>query len=79
MDLHDLVAGIHASVAVRTAGLVRRLGLTEPVGMTGGVARNGGVVRALETELGVGIAVSPQSQLAGAWGAAVYGWNKEKE
>lgn len=79
VDLHDLVAGIHASVAVRTAGLVRRLGLTEPVGMTGGVARNGGVVRALETELGVGIAVSPQSQLAGAWGAAVYGWNKEKE
>ena len=53
VDLHDLVAGIHASVAVRTAGLARRLGVTEPVGMTGGVAQNAGVVRALERELGV--------------------------
>ena len=79
VDQHDLVAGIHASVAVRTAGLARRLGVTEPVGMTGGVARNDGVVRALETELGVKIAVSPQSQLAGAYGAAVYGFNKKKE
>jgi len=78
VDLHDLVAGIHASVAVRTAGLARRLGVTEPVGMTGGVARNAGVVRALEKELGLGIAVSPHSQLAGAWGAAIYGWNKTK-
>ena len=79
VDLHDLVAGIHASVAVRTAGLVRRLGVTAPVGMTGGVARNAGVVRALENELGTSIAVSPLSQLAGAYGAAVYGWNKMKE
>lgn len=76
VDLHDLVAGIHASVAVRTAGLARRLGVTEPVGMTGGVAQNAGVVRALEKELGVRIAVSPLSQLAGAYGAAICGWNK---
>ena len=78
VDLHDLVAGIHASVAVRTAGLVRRLGITRPVGMTGGVARNAGVVRALEKELGTDIAVSPMAQLAGAFGAAVYGWNKKR-
>ena len=79
VDLCDLVAGIHASVAVRTAGLVRRLGLKEPVVMTGGVARNAGVVRALEKELNVSIGVSPMAQLAGALGAAVYGWNKAKE
>ena len=36
-------------------------------------------VAALEKELGVGIAVSPLAQLAGAYGAAVYGWNKWKE
>ena len=76
VDLHDLVAGIHASVAIRTAGLARRLGVTEPVGMTGGVAQNAGVVRALEKELGVRIAVSPLSQLAGAYGAAICGWNR---
>ncbi len=79
VDLHDLVAGIHASVAVRTAGLARRLGIVQPVGMTGGVARNVGVVRALEKELGVAIGVSPMAQLAGAYGAAIYGWNKRKE
>ena len=79
VDLHDLVAGIHASVAVRTASLARRLGVTAPVGMTGGVARNAGVVRALEKELDMPIAVSPMAQLAGAWGAAIYGWNKRKE
>lgn len=79
VDLHDLVAGIHASVAVRTAGLVRRLGVMPPLGMTGGVARNAGVVRALERELDTPIAVSPMAQLAGAYGAAIYGWNKRKE
>ena len=52
------------------------LGVTEPVGMTGGVAQNAGVVRALEKELGVRIAVSPLAQLAGAYGAAICGWNK---
>lgn len=79
VNLYDLVAGIHASVAVRTAGLTRRLGVTPPVGMTGGVARNAGVVRALEKELNTSITVSPLAQLAGAYGAALYGWNKRKE
>ena len=79
VDLCDLVAGIHASVAVRTAGLARRLGVTAPVGMTGGVALNAGVIRALEKELDMPIAVPPLAQLAGAYGAAVYGWNKRKE
>ncbi len=78
-DLCDLVAGIHASVAAKTAGLVRRLGVTAPVAMTGGVAKNGGVVRALEKELNTSIAVSPLAQLAGALGAAVFAWNKRKE
>lgn len=79
VNLCDLVAGIHASVAVRTAGLARRLGLLEPVAMTGGVAQNAGVVRALEKELNTTISVSPMAQLAGAYGAAIYGYKKVKE
>ena len=78
-DLNDLVKGIHRSVAVRTASLVRRLGVEGPVAMTGGVARNAGVVRALEKELGESIRVSPLAQLAGALGAAVYGWKKRRK
>jgi len=76
VDLRDLVKGIHRSVAVRTASLARRLGVEAPIAMTGGVARNAGAVRALERELGAPIRVSPLAQLAGALGAAVYGWRK---
>ena len=75
VDLCDLVAGIHRSVAVRTAALARRLGIAEPVAMSGGVALNAGVVKALEEELGLQISVSPLAQLNGAYGAAVHGWN----
>lgn len=68
----DIVAGIHNSVAKRTAGLVRRLGpVQEPVAMSGGVAKNSGVVRALEHELGTSIVVCDISQLCGALGAAL--------
>ena len=75
VDICDLIAGIHASVAVRTASLARRLGVTPPVAMTGGVAQNAGVVRALEKVLATPVSVSPLCQLAGAYGAAIYGWN----
>ena len=61
---------------MRTASLIRRLGAEAPLGMTGGVALNAGVVRSLEQELGKTIRVSPLAQLAGALGAAVYGWRK---
>ena len=78
-DLCALVKGIHMSAAVRTAALARRLGVEAPVAMTGGVARNAGVVRALEKELGTSIRVSPLAQLAGALGAAIYGWKKRRD
>ncbi len=76
VQINDLVAGIHGSVASKTAGLVRRLGLKEPVGMSGGVAQNEGVVRALSRELGTEITVIPEPQLSGAYGAALYAYRK---
>ena len=79
VDICDLIAGIHASVATRTASLARRLGVTEPVAMTGGVAQNSGVVRALERELGTDIAVSELCQFCGAYGAAIYAWRKSTD
>ena len=79
VDINDLVAGIHRSVAVRTAALARRLGIVQPVAMSGGVALNAGVVKALEEELGTEIKVSPLAQLNGAYGAAVHAWNKQLE
>ena len=79
VDIADLVAGIHRSVAVRTAALARRLGVLPPVAMSGGVALNGGVVKALEEELETTIMVSPLAQLNGAYGAAVHAWKKYTE
>lgn len=75
-DIRDLVAGLHASVAVKAASLARRLGVLPPVVMTGGVALNGGVVAALEKELHLPIFVSPIAQLNGAYGAAIWAWRK---
>ena len=75
-NIHDLVAGIHISVASRTAALVKRLGLLAPAIMTGGVALNSGVVRALERELNTEIQVSPLAQLNGAYGAGISAYRR---
>lgn len=75
----DLVAGIHQSVATRTASLVKRLGVQSPVVMTGGVAQNRGVVRALERLLGVPIEPLPEAQMVGALGAALFAWENYQQ
>lgn len=72
----DVVSGICNSVASRVASLVKRVGVKETVFMSGGVARNGGVRRALEKELGVEITYSDFSQMMGAYGAALYAYEK---
>ncbi|MDD7363463.1 MAG: acyl-CoA dehydratase activase [Firmicutes bacterium] len=76
IPIPNVVRGIHASVATKVAGLARRVGLKEPVAMTGGVSKNPGIVRALEEELGCEIKVSKDSQLAGAFGAALYAFEQ---
>lgn len=73
-DVKNIIRGIHQSVASRVAGQAKRIGVVPKVAMTGGVSRNMGVVRALEKELETDIAVSDQSQLAGAFGAAIYAY-----
>lgn len=72
----DLVAGICASVAVRTAALAKRVGIQDAVCMSGGVAQNEGVRAALSRAIGHEILVSPFAQYFGALGAARYGWQK---
>lgn len=75
-DRRDIIAGIHRSVASRTAGIARRVSIRDDVVMTGGVAQNYGVVQALEEELGHSILVSPLTQYVGALGAALYAAQK---
>jgi predicted CoA-substrate-specific enzyme activase len=72
----DLVAGICASVASRTAALAKRAGVKKEVYMSGGVAQNGGVRAALAKELGVEIKYAKDAQYMGALGAAIAGFEK---
>lgn len=79
VPIPNIVAGIHASVARRTAGLARRLGIEEKVAMSGGVAQNGGIVRALERELNTTVYVVENPQIAGALGAAIIAYEDSKK
>ena len=72
MDLEDIVAGLHVSIASRLNSMVRKVGLVEDVALTGGCALNDGLAKALEDKLGVTVRKLPRDpQIAGAIGAAV--------
>ena len=70
-SIADIVAGIHESVAERTAGLAKRVGIASEVAMTGGVALNEGLRNRLSRKIGCPILISPLAQLNGALGAAL--------
>ena len=67
----NIIAGIHFSIAGRTAAMAQKVGLTSPVVMTGGVDKNSGVIKALQDKTGQEIEVPENPQVIGALGAAV--------
>jgi len=71
MNKGRIIAGIHRSVACRVAAMAERLGKGERIIFTGGVAKNDGVKEFLSRELDRETVVLPESQLAGALGAAL--------
>jgi predicted CoA-substrate-specific enzyme activase len=72
VDRAAIVAGINYSLGSAAATMVRRLGAEPEITVTGGVAKNAGVVKALEENLGMGVApVGVDPQLVGAIGAAL--------
>jgi activator of 2-hydroxyglutaryl-CoA dehydratase len=72
VDLADIVAGLHASIASRLNSMVRKVGLVEDVVLTGGCAKNDGLAKALEDKLGMAVKkLSLDPQIAGAIGAAL--------
>jgi predicted CoA-substrate-specific enzyme activase len=77
MELTDIVAGLHASIAGRLNSMVRKVGLVEDVALTGGCAKNEGLAKALEEKLGVAVKKLPKDpQIAGAIGAALIAKDK---
>lgn len=76
VERERIIAGIHRSVASRIAAMAERLGKGDRIGFTGGVAKNEGVKEFLSRELGRDIIAVPESQLAGALGAAILAQEK---
>ena len=70
--VEDILAGVHSSIALRSAALMRRVGVDEEVSFTGGVSRNTAMVAALEERLGCKLNVSEDSHYMGALGAALF-------
>jgi len=67
----DIIAGIHESIAARTASMARNINIAKPVVMTGGVSKNVGMRDALSKALGVKLEVPEHAQVCGAIGAAI--------
>ena len=71
VDLNNIVAGVHRSIANKACSLVYRIGLQQEVVMCGGVAQDLGVVDAIEQELKCKVTVAQNPQITGALGAAL--------
>jgi len=76
VDRGRIIAGLHRSVARRVAAMAEKLGKGGLIAFTGGVAKNEGVRDFLARELGQEIVTVPESQLAGALGAALLAQEK---
>ncbi len=81
-SVEDILRGTHNSIAERVVALVRQVGAQPEITLTGGVSKNTGMVKALEERLGAAVNVSPESEYAGALGAALLGrqrWQRLQE
>lgn len=80
VPIADIGAGVNAAMAARVAILINAVKPEGDILMTGGVAKNIGVVSTLEKLLGKRIkkARKADPQIAGAIGAALLAWEKEK-
>jgi predicted CoA-substrate-specific enzyme activase len=67
----EIVAGIHYSIAKRTARLAKRVGIGKRIYFDGGPALNKGLVAALQDELQREILVPDNPQTTTAFGAAI--------
>lgn len=77
VNICDIAASIHDSIARRIQGMVYKIGIVEDVVLTGGCARNQALIRSLEQQLRSKIVqLDENPQLAGALGAALFAREK---
>ncbi len=75
---HDILKGIHNSIARRIVQLLRKLKAESPVALTGGMAQDVGLVAAIqeltdEKNMGLTIFAADNCVASGAIGAAIWG------
>ncbi|MBC3888154.1 hypothetical protein GH810_07520 [Acetobacterium paludosum] len=75
----DIALGVIHSIAERTAHFAQRLPLKKNIFFSGGLSNSKIIGNILEKYLEIPIKTHPLGQYAGAIGAAVIGWEKQKE
>ncbi len=71
VPLNDIIAGIHASLAVRVSGLARRVRIAPAVILCGGVAKNAAFAQSLARRLNSNLLIPQEPQIVAALGAAL--------
>ena len=74
----SILSGVLTSVCQRVAVLTGKLTISDPVLLTGGLATSTKLLKVLSDTLHVEVQSSPLSQLAGAIGASIHGFSKQK-
>lgn len=72
----ELAGGIYHTLAKVATQLIRRVALIPDIALTGGVASDVGAVHAIAKELQIEPLVSPEPQIIGALGAALFALEK---
>jgi predicted CoA-substrate-specific enzyme activase len=70
-----IARGVLEAIAERAIGLLGRHSPAGAIAFTGGLSRSSVLVGSIQQRLGMPVFTSPSSQIAGALGGAVIGWN----
>lgn len=68
----DILAGLNEAIAMRCLTLLKRITIVKDFAITGGIAKNSGMVNKLAEKVGLTPLLSPDPQLIGAIGAALF-------
>jgi bzd-type benzoyl-CoA reductase Q subunit len=76
MTINEALAAYCEAMAERALSLLKRIGVEPDFAITGGMAKNRGVMERLTQKLGIEpLTTTYDTQLAGAIGAGLFGWN----
>jgi predicted CoA-substrate-specific enzyme activase len=68
----DILAGLNEAISVRCLNLLKRVSLEKDFSISGGIAKNKGMVNKIAEKVGMAPLLSPDPQLAGCLGAALF-------